>query len=416
MKNNMNTTLDERNGHNETAAGALNENRHLAAETPPASRRQETNGEKTPSGPPLTIGAAKKRLPRTLAAIAAAAVAAAAGVYYAQFVLPYESTDDAFVEGHVTAVAAQVPGRVAQLLVQDNQEVKQGDLLLEIDPRDFEAKLAQAQANRTAAQSQLEESKAQFAAAAATEQESIANLAAVEARASYALTNLARLQFIGISGVSQDQIDAAGTQVRSTSADVVVAQNKINATSAQARLCQANIETAKAGDDYGAMREVLLRRYGKLAEGEGKRPDVVLIDGGKGQVGVAEEVFAELGLSLTIVGVAKGEGRKPGLETLILPYLQKTVQLPNDHPALHLIQTIRDESHRFAITGHRARRGKARLASTLEQIPGVGAKRRQRLLTRFGGLRGVVAASQDDLAQVEGISRTLAEQIYNALH
>jgi len=177
-----------------------------------------------------------------------------------------------------------------------------------------------------------------------------------------------------------------------------------------------NIETAKAGDDYGAMREVLLRRYGKLAEGEGKRPDVVLIDGGKGQVGVAEEVFAELGLSLTIVGVAKGEGRKPGLETLILPYLQKTVQLPNDHPALHLIQTIRDESHRFAITGHRARRGKARLASTLEQIPGVGAKRRQRLLTRFGGLRGVVAASQDDLAQVEGISRTLAEQIYNALH
>jgi membrane fusion protein (multidrug efflux system) len=246
MKNNMNTTLDERNGHNETAAGALNENRHLAAETPPASRRQETNGEKTPSGPPLTIGAAKKRLPRTLAAIAAAAVAAAAGVYYAQFVLPYESTDDAFVEGHVTAVAAQVPGRVAQLLVQDNQEVKQGDLLLEIDPRDFEAKLAQAQANRTAAQSQLEESKAQFAAAAATEQESIANLAAVEARASYALTNLARLQFIGISGVSQDQIDAAGTQVRSTSADVVVAQNKINATSAQARLCQANIETAKA--------------------------------------------------------------------------------------------------------------------------------------------------------------------------
>jgi membrane fusion protein (multidrug efflux system) len=246
MKHNMNTTLDQRNGHHETAASASNENGHLAAEPPAAPRRQKTSGEKIPSGPPPTTGASKKRLPRTLAAIAAAAVAVAAGVYYFQFVLPFESTDDAFVEGHVTAVAAQVPGRVAQLNVQDNQEVKQGDLLLEIDPRDFEAKLAQAQANRTAAQSQLEESKAQFAAAAATEQESIANLAAVEARASYALTNLARLQFIGISGVSQDQIDAAGTQVRSTSADVVVAQNKINATSAQARLCQANIETAKA--------------------------------------------------------------------------------------------------------------------------------------------------------------------------
>jgi excinuclease ABC subunit C len=177
-----------------------------------------------------------------------------------------------------------------------------------------------------------------------------------------------------------------------------------------------NIETAKPGDDYGAMREVLTRRYSKLAEGQGKRPDVVLVDGGKGQVRVAQEVFAELGLDLPIVGVAKGEGRKPGLETLILAYLQKTVQLPHDHPALHLIQTIRDESHRFAITGHRARRAKARTSSTLEEIPGVGAKRRQRLLTRFGGLRGVVAASQDDLAQVEGISRTLAEQIYNALH
>jgi len=164
------------------------------------------------------------------------------------------------------------------------------------------------------------------------------------------------------------------------------------------------------------MREVLTRRYAKLAEGEGRRPDLVLIDGGKGQVGVAQEVFAELGLDLPIVGVAKGEGRKPGLETLILPSLQKTVQLAHDHPALHLIQTIRDESHRFAITGHRARRAKARTTSTLEDIAGVGAKRRQRLLTRFGGLRGVVAASQDDLAQVEGISRTLAEQIYNALH
>lgn len=242
----MNTSLDQRNGHNETATGTLNETGQLAAELPAASRLQETTGEKKPSGPSPTTGTAKTRLPRTLAAIAAAAVAVAAGVYYFQYILPFESTDDAFVEGHVTAVASQVSGRVARLLVRDNQEVKRGDLLLEIDPRDYEAKLAQAQANLTAAKSQLEESKAQFAAAAATEQESIANLAAVEARASYAMTNLARLQSIGISGVSQDQIDAAQTQVRSTSADVVVAGDKINATSSQARLCLANIGTAKA--------------------------------------------------------------------------------------------------------------------------------------------------------------------------
>ena len=132
-----------------------------------------------------------------------------------------------------------------------------------------------------------------------------------------------------------------------------------------------NIETAKPGDDYAAMREVLSRRYGKLAAGDGRSPDAVFIDGGKGQVGVALEVFAEIGLNLPIVGIAKGEERKPGLETLILPYLDKSLQLRQDHPALHLIQTVRDEAHRFAITGHRARRAKARTASTLEEIPGV---------------------------------------------
>lgn len=247
MKNNMNTTHNHRdgNGANGTAGFDVHENL-TASQTPSTLRHPDSNGEKTPSGSPPTTGAAKKRLPRTLAAIAAVAVAAATGVYYFQYVLPFESTDDAFVEGHVTAVASQVSGRVAELFTKDNQEVNKGDLLLQIDSRDYEARLAQAQADLTAAKSQLEESRAQFAAAVATEQESIANLAAVEARANYAMTNLARLQSIGISGVSQDQIDAAETQVRSTTADVMVARNKIDAASSQARLCLAKVDTAKA--------------------------------------------------------------------------------------------------------------------------------------------------------------------------
>ncbi|QEY25709.1 excinuclease ABC subunit UvrC [Neisseria zalophi] len=182
-----------------------------------------------------------------------------------------------------------------------------------------------------------------------------------------------------------------------------------------------NITTAKAGDDYAAMREVLTRRYGKLAEAEAngesvKWPDAVLIDGGKGQVGVAVEVWTELGLHIPIIGIAKGPERKAGLEELILPFTGETFRLPHNSPALHLLQTVRDESHRFAITGHRKKRDKARVTSSLSEIPGVGAKRRQALLTRFGGLRGIVAASVEDLAQVEGISKSLAEKIYDSLH
>ncbi len=178
-----------------------------------------------------------------------------------------------------------------------------------------------------------------------------------------------------------------------------------------------NITGVEAGDDYGAMREVLSRRYRKIVAGEGKVPDLVLIDGGKGQLAVARGVFEELGLSdVALVAVVKGEERKPGLEQLLAPGYDEPLRLPKDHPALHLIQQIRDEAHRFAIEGHRARRGKARSSSTLEQIAGVGAKRRQRLLARFGGLRGLLAASIEELAQVEGISRTLAEKIYHELH
>ncbi len=171
------------------------------------------------------------------------------------------------------------------------------------------------------------------------------------------------------------------------------------------------------GDDYAALRNVLSRRYRKLVAGEGKMPDLVLIDGGKGQLAVAIDVFEELGLSdVALAAVAKGEARRPGQEQLLVAGRRDAITLGADHPALHLIQQVRDEAHRFAIQGHRARRGKARRSSPLENIGGIGVKRRQKLLAHFGGLRGLQAASVDELAQVEGISRTLAEKIYHELH
>ncbi len=178
-----------------------------------------------------------------------------------------------------------------------------------------------------------------------------------------------------------------------------------------------NITGITPGDDYAAMRDVLTRRYKKVAAGEGVRPDLVFIDGGKGQLGVAVEVMTEVGLDdILLVGIAKGEERKPGLETMIFSDTGEMLNLEKDNKGLHLLQQIRDESHRFAITGHRAKRAKARLHSSLEDIEGVGAKRRKALLTRFGGLDGVKSASIDEIANVEGISQGLAEKIYGELH
>ena len=178
-----------------------------------------------------------------------------------------------------------------------------------------------------------------------------------------------------------------------------------------------NITGITPGDDYAAMRDVLTRRYKKVAAGEGVRPDLVFIDGGKGQLGVAMEVMAEVGLDdILLVGIAKGEERKPGLETMIFSDTGEMINLEKDNRGLHLLQQIRDESHRFAITGHRAKRAKARLHSSLEDIEGIGAKRRKALLTRFGGLDGVKSASIDEIANVEGISQALAEKIYGELH
>lgn len=178
-----------------------------------------------------------------------------------------------------------------------------------------------------------------------------------------------------------------------------------------------NVTGITPGDDYAAMRDVLTRRYKKVAAGEGVRPDLIFIDGGKGQLSVAVEVMAEVGLSdILLVGIAKGEARKPGLETMIFSDTGEMLNLEKDNKGLHLLQQIRDEAHRFAITGHRAKRAKARMHSSLEDIEGIGAKRRKALLTRFGGLDAIKNASMDELAQVEGISPSLAEKIYGELH
>ena len=178
-----------------------------------------------------------------------------------------------------------------------------------------------------------------------------------------------------------------------------------------------NIEGVQPGDDYAAMHQALTRRYTRLRQGEGKLPDVLFIDGGKGQVAQALKVLEELQVDgVTVVGVAKGAERKPGMETLFRSAEGPGMTLAADSPALHLVQQIRDEAHRFAITGHRQRRARARTTSVLESIPGMGPKRRQQLLKQFGGLREVARAGVEDLTKVKGISRRLAQQIYDALH
>ena len=208
--------------------------------------------------------------------------------------------------------------------------------------------------------------------------------------------------------------DISHTQGEATVASCVVFDGQGPLKSAYRRF---NIEGITPGDDYAAMQQALLRRYTRLAEGDGTPPDILFIDGGKGQVTEALRVLEELQIKeVIVVGVAKGEGRKPGLESLILPGRRTPLRLPPDAPALHLIQQLRDEAHRFAITGHRKQRSQTRTTSALEGIPGIGPRRRRVLLIQFGGLQGVARAGVDDLTHVPGISKQLAQKIYDLFH
>ncbi len=243
---------------------------------------------------------------------------------------------------------------------------------------------------------------------------------ALEARlgsqAGYAQRREALRRALGLEALPQrlECFDVSHTQGERTVASCVVFGVEGPLKSDYRRF---NIEGVTPGDDYGAMHQALSRRYARVKQGEYPAPDVLFIDGGRGQLAKVAAALRELGVSgPTLVGVAKGPDRRPGAEQLWLSGRDQPLILPAGSPAMHLVQQIRDEAHRFAITAHRQRRAKARTASILEEIPGIGPRRRQRLLREFGGLQTLEGAAVEDIARVEGISRQLAQQIFEALH
>jgi len=231
-----------------------------------------------------------------------------------------------------------------------------------------------------------------------------------------------RRQFEALAGLLQLEAPPARLEcfdVSHTSGEATVASCVVfnQAGPLKSDYRRFNINPDSAGDDYAGMAEALRRRYARIKKGEVPMPDVLFVDGGKGQLAEALTVLDELELGwLQVIAVAKGRARRPGMEQLFLAGQSTPTILPGDSPALHLIQQIRDEAHRFAITGHRQRRAKARQTSRLEEIPGLGPKRRRELLKQFGGLQGVRGAGVDDLVKVRGISQALATKIYDDLH
>jgi excinuclease ABC subunit C len=208
--------------------------------------------------------------------------------------------------------------------------------------------------------------------------------------------------------------DVSHTMGERAVASCVIFDNLAMQTSQYRRF---NVTPPTGGDDYAALREALTRRCARIVSGEYPQPDLLVIDGGKGQVTIAAGVLVEQGLhDVPVIGIAKGPERKPGEEDIVFPDRDNVLNLPSDHPGLHLLQQVRDEAHRFAIQGHRARRAKARTTSVLQEIAGIGATRRKALLQHFGGVKGVQAASVEDIARVPGISRALAERIFAELH